>query len=274
METPKKGYLHGYNQKETDRLIRQAGLFEPNVYADINLYQNQSVLEVGCGVGAQTEILLRRFPKIELTSIDFSEHQLSSAKHYLAKSPHLEARWSTQSMDATDMQFKGGTFDTVFICFMLEHTKKPVKVLQEALRVLKPGGKVYITEVMNFTFFLDPYSPNVWKYWMAFNDYQYEKTGDPFVGVKLGQLLKTAGYTDIQTKVLNTHIDGREPALRHQVLEDWRDLLDSSAERLIDAGYVDQNLRKEMNAGFQRAMENNHAIVYDSVMQAYAHKAK
>jgi SAM-dependent methyltransferase len=177
-------------------------------------------------------------------------------------------------MDATDLQFKGGSFDTVFVCFMLEHTKKPIKVLQEALRVLKPNGRIVITEVMNFTFFLDPYSPNVSKYWMAFNDYQYENTGDPFVGVKLGQLLKTAGYVDIQTNALNTHIDGRDPKLRHQVLEDWQGLLDSSADRLIEAGYVTQDLRKEMNAGFERAKQNDHAIVYDSIMQAKAYKAK
>ena len=58
---------------------------------------------------------------------------------------------------------------------------------------------MYITEVMNSSFFLDPYSPNVWRYWMAFNDFQYDHGGDPFVGAKLGNLLLAGGQLSAAT---------------------------------------------------------------------------
>src|SRR5690606_36823036 len=104
------------------------------------------------------------------------------------------------------------SFDAAYICWVLEHVSTPSNVLNKVRRELRPGASIYIHEVMNHTFFLDPYSPNVWKYWMAFNDFQYEKAGgDPFVGAKLGNLLVAQGFRNIETKVKTWHFDNRKP---------------------------------------------------------------
>ncbi len=48
-------YLHGFSQKEQDRLRTQAAFAEHTVYQDINLSSVKNLLEVGCGVGAQMD---------------------------------------------------------------------------------------------------------------------------------------------------------------------------------------------------------------------------
>ena len=53
------GYLHGYSDKERDRLHRQARFLEPMVHSGLPYRRRKKLLEVGSGVGAQTEILLR-----------------------------------------------------------------------------------------------------------------------------------------------------------------------------------------------------------------------
>jgi cyclopropane fatty-acyl-phospholipid synthase-like methyltransferase len=60
-------YLHGFSEKEQSRLRAQAAFAEQTVYGGLSLGEGKNILEVGCGVGAQSEILLRRFPKIHIT---------------------------------------------------------------------------------------------------------------------------------------------------------------------------------------------------------------
>ncbi len=50
------------------------------------------LIEVGCGVGAQTEILLRHFPDLHVTGVDASEPNLAAARESLASLPWLEGR--------------------------------------------------------------------------------------------------------------------------------------------------------------------------------------
>src|SRR5438045_1196352 len=82
---------------------------------------------------------------------------------------------------------------------ILEHVEDPARVLSETRRVLRAGSPIVVSEVQNASFFLEPYSPQTLSYWMAFNDYQLEIGGDPFVGAKLGNLLQAVGYRDVVT---------------------------------------------------------------------------
>ena len=77
-------YIHGYSPEEQDRLRRQAEFMEYTVYQDVNLSQASRLLEVGSGVGAQTEILLRRFPRLKIDCLDLNKDQLETARKSLA----------------------------------------------------------------------------------------------------------------------------------------------------------------------------------------------
>ncbi len=230
-----EGYVHGYSSVEQERLKYQARFTEQSIYGNLDLSGVNTLLEVGVGVGAQSEILLRRFPNLNIVGIDQSDAQLSAARTYLESKSYAKDRYKLMRMDATNMEFDSQAFDGAFICWVLEHVPSPERVLSEVRRVLKRGAKVHITEVMNHSFFLEPYSPNVWKYWMAMNDYQHEQTGDPFVGAKLGNLLLAQGFQEIKTKVKTWHFDNRQPEQRKRYIEFWTQILLSAKDQLLKA---------------------------------------
>jgi ubiquinone/menaquinone biosynthesis C-methylase UbiE len=263
-------YLHGFSPTEQARLQRQARIAESTIFRSIDYTGARRLLEVGSGVGAQTEILLRRFPDLHATCVDLSEAQLGAARANLGGMPWLDGRYELHHADATDLPFEPRTFDSAFLCWVLEHVPSPARVLSEVRRVLAPGSPVYITEVMNSSFLLDPYSPNVWRYWMAFNDFQHEHGGDPFVGAKLGNLLLAGGYRDVQTEIKTFHFDNREPARRKVMIAYWEDLLLSAADKLIDAGAVTQDVVDGMRREMQQVQSDPDAVFFYAFVQARA----
>lgn len=265
---PNIPYIHGFTSEEQERLKRQALFTEFAVYQDINFSGARHLLEVGAGVGAQSEILLRRFPHLKITGIDHSEKQLQTARAFLDTVPWAKGRIELKQMDAANMAFEAKSFDAAFLCWILEHVPKPQRILGEVRRVLKPGSPVVITEVMNHTFFLDPYSPNVWKYWMAFNDFQYDNAGDPFVGAKLGNLMLSQGIADIRTNIKTLHFDNRSPNERKLTIEFWTDLLLSAADQLLQAKYVTQDVIDNAKKELREVATDPNAVFYFSFMQA------
>lgn len=263
-------YLHGFSEKEQKRLRYQAQFMEQIVYKDIDLSRVKNLLEVGCGVGAQSEILLRRFPNIHLTGIDLNDHQLKAANAYLDGIDYLQGRYHIQKMNAENLSFNANSLDGAFLCWVLEHMPNPQHVLAEVRRVLSPGSRIYISEVMNSSFFLDPYSPNLWIYWMAFNDYQLEKAGDPFIGAKLGNLLLSSGYQNIHTKVKTLFFDNRLPQERKETIEYWTELLISAKDVLTKENRVTEELAKNAEEELRRVARDPNAVFYYSFIQAQA----
>lgn len=263
-------YLHGHTPKEQSRLRDQARYLEHVVYQDINFFGGKNVLEVGCGVGAQSEILLRRFPRLHLTGVDYNQVQLDSAQAHLDSLGMFKDRYEFKQMDASDLHLDSSSFDGAFLCWILEHVKNPLQVLSEVRRVLSPGATAYVTEVMNFSFFLDPYSPALWKYWMAFNDFQYEFAGDPFIGAKLGNLLLAAGFKDVQTKVKTLHYDHREPERRKEVIEYWTELMLSASDLLISSKATTTEVVEEAVKELKKIRKDPQAVFFYSFMLASA----
>lgn len=262
-------YIHGFSATEQARLVRQARFFESMVYRDVDFSSGGRLLEVGCGVGAQTEILLRRFPDLNITGIDFSQRQLAVARQRLQGSPYQE-RATLLHMDAEDMDFAPASFDGAFLCWILEHVHAPERVLAEARRVLKPGARLYATEAMNATFFMAPYSARLQQYWLAFNDHQLVVGGDPFVGAKLGNMLLRLGFREVETRVKTWHLDSREPHRRQLVLDYWTELLLSAADQLIESGRVDAQLVDEMTRELRQLRSDPELVFFYSFMQASA----
>ena len=166
--------------------------------------------------------------------------------------------------------FEPRSFDGAFLCWVLEHVPSPARVLNEVRRVLSPGAPVYVTEVMNSSFLLDPYSPNVWRYWMAFNDFQYESGGDPFIGAKLGNLLLAGGFRDVTTQIKTFHFDNREPARRQAIVDYWEELLLSAADQLIAADKVTTAVVEDMRREMQQVRNDPNAVFFYAFVQARA----
>lgn len=266
----RKGYLHGYSSRERDRLRVQARVTEPMVHDRLPFRRSRRLLEVGVGVGAQTEILLRHFPDLRIIGVEHNASQLKAAAECLATIPWAIGRFELFREDAMHLSFPRDHFDSAFLCWILEHVPDPARVLAEVRRVLVPGSPIVVTEVLNSSFFVDPYSPNTWKYWMAFNDYQIDLGGDPFVGAKLGNFLQANGYRDIRTEVKTFHFDNREPAERAEYLEFWMDLLLSGADQLVAKGLVSRRVVDGMSKELDRVAHDPNSVFFYAFIQARA----
>ena len=268
-ETP-TGYLHGYSEPERERLHRQARFLEPMVHDRLPYRRRKRLLEVGCGVGAQTEILLRHFPDIHVTGVEINEDQLAEAGRFLGTVPWAQGRYTLAKADATQLEYGPESFDAAFLCWVLEHVGDPARVLSEVRRVLVPGSPVAISEVLNATFFIDPYSPDTLRYWTAFNEHQLSVGGDPFVGAKLGNLLQSVGFRDIQTDVKSFHLDNRDPVERNEFLSYWSDLLLSGAPALLAAQKVEAGVVDGMRNELARVARDPNAVFFYAFIHARA----
>ena len=264
------GYLHGFTANEQDRLIRQAKQLEPIIHDQLPFRRAHDLIEIGCGVGAQTSILLRYFPDLRITGIDRSKENLGRAEAYLATQAWATGRYALQHGDADTLPFEAATFDAAFLCWILEHVAEPMRVLSEARRVLRPGSPIVCTEVMNASFFIDPYSPHTLDFWRVFNDYQLELGGDPFVGAKLGNLLQAVGFRDVQTTVKTFFLDNRAPGERAEVLAFWTELLLSAAPGLVSAGKIGEATVRGMEEELSQIGRDPNAVFFYSFVQARA----
>jgi SAM-dependent methyltransferase len=262
-------YIHGFDPTEQKRLIHQAEFLEPYVYAGVDLDFKERLLEVGCGVGAQSKILLRRFPKIKIDALDISKAQLEVARNYLKKEIS-EKRIQLYQKDAQEFTLNKPKYDAAFLCWFLEHVPNPGKVLKRVRQHLKPGAKVYCSEVFNQSLFVEPYSPCFLKYWFEFNDFQWSIGGHPFVGASLGHYLKEAGFEDIQIDVRPWHFDSREPDRRKEFVTYFYQILLSAKENLLNEGRVTPEMIKSMDQEIEKVKKQKDAVFFYSWIRATA----
>ena len=140
------GYLHGFTRDEQDRLYRQARFLEHRVHDRLPFRRCEHLIEVGCGVGAQTEILLRHFPELHVTGDRRVGDEPRRARRRTWRScrgPTAATTFVTR--DAGKLRLRRRTrFDSAFLCWILEHVADPMHVLSETRRVLRPGSPIVV----------------------------------------------------------------------------------------------------------------------------------
>ena len=94
-------------------------------------------LDVGCGSGAFTEMLVRRCAPVSIDGIDPSEDQLAFAR----TRPALRLAQFHQA-DAMALPFPGHTFDAAIMPLVIFFVPDPAKGIAEMARVVSPGGLV------------------------------------------------------------------------------------------------------------------------------------
>jgi ubiquinone/menaquinone biosynthesis C-methylase UbiE len=265
-------YLHGFTEKEQQRLIDQALFLKNWVNKDLDLSKVSNLLEIGSGVGAQTMILLNDFPHLKITGIDQSRLQLKKAEKNLEQFPKFKGHYEFHQMNAHSLEFANETFDGVYLCWVLEHVSNPQQVLKEAFRVLKPGGTLIASEVFNHTFFTYPEMPAIMDYWKKYCQFQLKASGDPNIGSKLGNFLANAGFKDFKTNIKPFFADQRDPEAKRKILEYWTELLLSGAPNLIDAGIITDQEAEALKREFEMLNNDKNGVFFYAFVQAIATK--
>ncbi|HEV2782256.1 MAG TPA: methyltransferase domain-containing protein [Actinophytocola sp.] len=101
------------------------------------------VLDIGCGLGVPALRLAEKTPA-EVVGVSNNQSQIDEAnQRAVAKGLHDRVRFDYA--DALDLPFPDGGFDVVWIFEALMHMDRP-RALREARRVLRPGGRIVITD--------------------------------------------------------------------------------------------------------------------------------
>jgi ubiquinone/menaquinone biosynthesis C-methylase UbiE len=96
-------------------------------------------LEIGAGSGAMSAALLAVSPTLRIVATDYDAEMVHTAQRTLA--PACD-RASVERVDAAQLPFADGRFDFVLSAAMLHHVVAWEKALAEAIRVLRPGGRL------------------------------------------------------------------------------------------------------------------------------------
>lgn len=100
-----------------------------------------NILDVACGMGGTTRYLLKYYAPQSVTGINISAKQLSSCRLRAPGCTFLE-------MSATDMQFADNSFDNLICVEAAFHFVTRSRFLDEAHRVLRPGGRLILSDIL------------------------------------------------------------------------------------------------------------------------------
>ncbi len=149
---------------------------------------SDTLLELGCGSGAVLKQLLPR--EGTTIGVDYSEAMIEEAKRNLEGSqPQTDLRLGSLE----HLPLGDNTVDTALAYMVFHHVAEPSAALQDAARVIRPGGKLVIIDLLEHE-----------------NDRMREQYADLWLGFCPKQFavwVKQAGFDTVSTEVLGEHND-------------------------------------------------------------------
>jgi len=106
-------------------------------------YKSCVAVDVGCGPGRYSLLLLQRMPQLHLTCLDWSSNMIAETASLLRGANIDIDRFKTATADAGEFPLHPNSVDVVFTFNAVHHFNMPA-FLREARRVLKKGGIIGI----------------------------------------------------------------------------------------------------------------------------------
>lgn len=204
-------YVHGYSEAESKRLNDQAKTMSELLHYD-SVWDNGSlILEVGCGVGAQTKIICTKNPKAEFIAIDLSEKSLLKAQETITTLSIENVKF--EQADIYKLPFQNGHFDHICVCFVLEHLDKPEAALSEIKRVLKKEGTLTVIEGDHGSTYFFPDSKAAQKAIQSQVILQEKNGGNANIGRQLFPLLNKLAFKEIMVNPRQVYVDASKPEM-------------------------------------------------------------
>ena len=204
-------YVHGYDRRANVRLQDQADALVDLLHSDTAYPNGSTVLEAGCGVGAQTTTLARRSPGARIVSVDIAADSLAAARAKVEAAGLSNV--SFQQADIFALPFEPASFDHVFVCFVLEHLSRPLEALERLKPLVKPGGTVTVIEGDHGSTYFHPDSAAAYDAIRCQIELQRVAGGNANIGRELYPLLRQAGLRNVRVSPRMVYVDSSRPYL-------------------------------------------------------------
>ncbi|MBL9173294.1 MAG: methyltransferase domain-containing protein [Verrucomicrobiales bacterium] len=243
MSDSPNSYIHGYSDPEQQRLLAQSDYWKSLVtLVDYPLRGGERLLDIGCAVGANLVLFARAAPGIFLAGIDREPRQIEAAHRNLGFVP--EDRLDLRVGTAESLPWETGSFDRVFIMWLLEHVREPAPILSEAHRVLRTGGSLSVIETDYDTYLALPEIPASRVVLEAFREH-FVRSGQHQAGRRLGAWLRAAGFDVLEHRAFPIHwSSAQDPVALRRHLDYTLDYMEPAFPALESLGYRDETLRE------------------------------
>jgi ubiquinone/menaquinone biosynthesis C-methylase UbiE len=192
---------------------------EQDILAAHGLRPGLLVADICCGLGCFDIFLQRDFRPEYVISVDHSRPLLKYAQQVVADYglENIEYQYG----DAAALLLADNSFDFVACRLSLQIFHQPEKILQELVRICRPGGRIYITNEMLGAAVGYPNTEIIKQGYKAFLDVSRQGGVDLDMGPKGRYLLQSMGLEDIKISQISITNTNSEPAEFARVVELW-----------------------------------------------------
>jgi len=149
--------------------------------------------DLGCGTGQLTEVVS---PYVrQVIAVDSSTDMLDAARHRLEGARNVDLRQG----ELESLPIGEGELDVAMLSLVLHYSPSPGRALEEVGRVLRPGGRVLVVDMLPHE--RQEYQQQMGHVWLGFSEKQ------------IGKFLTDAGFSDVRMRLLPADPDAMGPAL-------------------------------------------------------------
>jgi ubiquinone/menaquinone biosynthesis C-methylase UbiE len=218
-------------ERSTGQWSRAAG----GIFLDwLSLPNSLDWLDVGCGTGVLTELVLQRCLPRAISAIDTSADQIE-----FAKSRPSAGKADYRVADAKDLPFDDNSFDVAAMALVITFVGDQPKSVKEMRRVVRPGGTIatYIWDIPGGGHFQQPIREAIKSMGV---EVLPNKTDDFTRGEVLADLFRSVGLENVSGHTIEFQMEfpnfedywGSQTGISNNTVRPILELSEADVERL------------------------------------------